>query len=230
MIVDLPEVSFHLPEHGAKPEGLIASYRYGLFAPGRSRVVMELAQPAVVSALHVDQNARAGRSSWSSSCPGWTGRISDARRLTSRGREGSRPSRPWSECPGFARDRDRSGPWRHRSRRRGPVRRRREGSGADLRPAPEEEARRRRRYRVLMTREQDVFISLGDRVRSRRMAKADLFISIHADSISGAGCPGPDGLYGLRARLRCRIRRGSPTARTRPILWPASNRAMGPTT
>ena len=41
------------------------------------------------------------------------------------------------------------------------------------------------RYRVLMTRDQDVFISLGDRVRAARAAQADLFISIHADSISG---------------------------------------------
>ena len=57
VIVDLPEVAFHLPaETGRKQEGLIASYRYGLFAPGRSRVVMELAQPAVVSGI--DHGAR----------------------------------------------------------------------------------------------------------------------------------------------------------------------------
>ena len=43
VIIDLPEVAFHLPaEAGRSKEGLIASYRYGLFAPGRSRVVMEL--------------------------------------------------------------------------------------------------------------------------------------------------------------------------------------------
>jgi N-acetylmuramoyl-L-alanine amidase len=41
------------------------------------------------------------------------------------------------------------------------------------------------RYRVLMTREQDVFIPLGERVRLAQRAKADLFISIHADSIAG---------------------------------------------
>jgi N-acetylmuramoyl-L-alanine amidase len=43
------------------------------------------------------------------------------------------------------------------------------------------------RYRVLLTRDQDVFIPLGDRVRIARAAGADLFISIHADSISGSG-------------------------------------------
>ena len=41
------------------------------------------------------------------------------------------------------------------------------------------------RYQVLMTRDKDVFVSLGDRVRAARAAQADLFISIHADSISG---------------------------------------------
>ena len=35
VIVDLPEVAFHLAaENGKKREGVIASYRYGLFAPG----------------------------------------------------------------------------------------------------------------------------------------------------------------------------------------------------
>jgi N-acetylmuramoyl-L-alanine amidase len=41
------------------------------------------------------------------------------------------------------------------------------------------------RYRVLMTREHDIFIPLGERVRLARAAHADLFISIHADTISG---------------------------------------------
>ena len=73
-----------------------------------------------------------------------------------------------------------------------------------------------------MTRDQDVFVSLGERVRVARAAKADLFISIHADSISGgAGGAGADGLYRLGAGLRRRIRPASPTARTRPTPSPA---------
>jgi N-acetylmuramoyl-L-alanine amidase len=39
------------------------------------------------------------------------------------------------------------------------------------------------RYRVEMTRSKDTFISLKDRVHFARVKKADLFISIHADSI-----------------------------------------------
>jgi N-acetylmuramoyl-L-alanine amidase len=41
------------------------------------------------------------------------------------------------------------------------------------------------RYRVVMTRDEDVFIPLGERVRVAQRLKADLFVSIHADTISG---------------------------------------------
>ncbi len=40
------------------------------------------------------------------------------------------------------------------------------------------------RYRVLLTRENDMFVRLGERVAIARDSSADLFISIHADSIS----------------------------------------------
>jgi N-acetylmuramoyl-L-alanine amidase len=39
------------------------------------------------------------------------------------------------------------------------------------------------RYSVVLTRNTDLFIPLGDRVRIAREAQADLFVSIHADSI-----------------------------------------------
>ncbi|MGL5733249.1 MAG: AMIN domain-containing protein, partial [Beijerinckiaceae bacterium] len=43
VIVDLPEVNFQFgPEQGRKGEGLIQSFRYGLFGSGRSRLVIDL--------------------------------------------------------------------------------------------------------------------------------------------------------------------------------------------
>ena len=42
------------------------------------------------------------------------------------------------------------------------------------------------KYRVVMTRTDDVFIPLGDRVRIARSQSAALFISIHADALSKA--------------------------------------------
>lgn len=46
------------------------------------------------------------------------------------------------------------------------------------------------KYRVQLTRDKDVFIKLADRVRIAQRAKADLFISIHADSIDKSDVSG----------------------------------------
>ncbi len=46
------------------------------------------------------------------------------------------------------------------------------------------------RYRVKMTRDSDVFIPLGGRVKYARRQKGDLFISLHADSIRNANVTG----------------------------------------
>jgi N-acetylmuramoyl-L-alanine amidase len=42
------------------------------------------------------------------------------------------------------------------------------------------------RYRVLLTRDDDIFVQLRDRVAKARAAEADLFLSIHADSIGSS--------------------------------------------
>lgn len=39
------------------------------------------------------------------------------------------------------------------------------------------------RYRVVMTRDRDVYLKLGERVKTGQNAKADLFISLHADTV-----------------------------------------------
>jgi N-acetylmuramoyl-L-alanine amidase len=54
VVIEFPEVNFQLPpEAGRKRDGLVASFRYGLFAAGRSRVVIDLVQPATVSLVEV---------------------------------------------------------------------------------------------------------------------------------------------------------------------------------
>ena len=46
------------------------------------------------------------------------------------------------------------------------------------------------RYRVILTRDRDVFIRLRDRIAIARKHDADLFVSLHADSIRRAGIRG----------------------------------------
>jgi len=47
------------------------------------------------------------------------------------------------------------------------------------------------RFEVQLTHDRDIFVRLRDRVRMARDAKADLFISIHADSVRNIAIKGP---------------------------------------
>ncbi len=47
------------------------------------------------------------------------------------------------------------------------------------------------RFKVVLTRDRDVFIRLRDRVQLARDAKAELFISIHADTVKNKAIRGP---------------------------------------
>jgi len=188
LIVDLPEVAFHLPpDTGRKREGLIASYRYGLFAPGRSRVVMDLAQPAVVSAISTEPNAPGGATILVIELS--RADREEFRRAVAETSGGSKaaPEPPVSKevadtRPVIMIDPGHGGIDPGAAAHSGVVEKDLVLSFANLLKARLEA---QGRYRVLMTRDQDVFVSLGDRVRAARTAKADLFISIHADSISG---------------------------------------------
>lgn len=54
VIVDLPEVSFRLPKSaGTEGRGLIRAFRYGLFAPGKSRIVFDVVSPVVIDKAFV---------------------------------------------------------------------------------------------------------------------------------------------------------------------------------
>ena len=52
VIIDLPNVNFKLPQGlGRKGKGLVSAFRYGLFAPGKSRIVID-----VIGPVHVEQS------------------------------------------------------------------------------------------------------------------------------------------------------------------------------
>ncbi|NNF79544.1 MAG: AMIN domain-containing protein, partial [Rhizobiales bacterium] len=64
VIVDLPEVDFNFPPGlGRKGQGLVKAYRYGQFGEGKSRIVLDVSAPVLVSKSFViearnDQPAR----------------------------------------------------------------------------------------------------------------------------------------------------------------------------
>jgi N-acetylmuramoyl-L-alanine amidase len=192
VIVDLPEVNFQLPpDAGPRREGLVASYRYGLFAPGRSRLVIELAQPARVERLETIsadgdgaavltiELARVDRDTFRKAAAA-DARVAvappaSAPVAAAADREDRRPLividpghggiDPGAHAPTGVPEKDIVFAFSQR------LKARLEAKG---------------RYRVVMTRDDDVFIPLSERVRIARAAKADLLISIHADTISGA--------------------------------------------
>ena len=54
VIVDAPDVSFQMPEGiGKERRGLITAYRYGLFAPGKSRIVIDVGGPFLIDKAFV---------------------------------------------------------------------------------------------------------------------------------------------------------------------------------
>jgi N-acetylmuramoyl-L-alanine amidase len=187
VIIDLPEVAFHLPaDTGRKREGAIASFRYGLFAPGRSRVVMELARPAIVSAID-SEPAPGGATLLTIELSGVE--RDEFRRAAT---EISAAPKKMPESPAFKEIKD-ARPVIVIDPGHGGID---PGAAAnsglvekDLVLSFAQQLKKKLeglgQYRVQLTRDQDVFVSLGDRVRAARAANADLFISIHADSISG---------------------------------------------
>ncbi|HEX2555365.1 MAG TPA: N-acetylmuramoyl-L-alanine amidase [Microvirga sp.] len=187
IVLDLPEVTFHLPaEAGRAREGLVASFRYGLFAPGRSRVVIDLTQPAQVARLEVVPNPRDGSAQL-------VVEIARTDRETFRkaAAEAAAQAREASAAaiPGPASD---PRPVIVLDPGHGGIDPGAAAAGMfekDIVFSFAEILKRRLeaggRYRVVLTRDHDVFVPLGDRVRIARAARADLFISIHADSISG---------------------------------------------
>jgi N-acetylmuramoyl-L-alanine amidase len=187
VIVDLPEVNFHLPANaGQNRAGVVSSFRYGLFAPGRSRIVIDLAQPALVSRIDAAAGddgfsllrielTRVDRLAFRKAVETSPAAMTASRSAQPAGRSDARPLvvidpghggiDPGAVTAGGAHEKDIVFGFADR------LRRRLESTS---------------RYRVLMTRDQDVFLPLDERVRIARDAKADLFVSIHADSISAA--------------------------------------------
>src|SRR5262245_21004854 len=49
VIVDAPDVNFQMPDGvGKEKRGLVTAYRYGLFAPGKSRIVIDVSGPFLI--------------------------------------------------------------------------------------------------------------------------------------------------------------------------------------
>ena len=204
VVVDLPQVTFQLPPGiGATGRGLIKAFRYGLVMPGGSRIVIDLAGPAKITNASVLQavNGQPARLVLDleevdrttfvqllapENRPELRPAIADAKDVTlpvSTGpakpeASGSQAS-PSDSRPVIVIDPGHGGPdngtqWDGASEKAIVL-----AFALSLRDRIEKSGK----YRVVMTRTDDTFIPLDDRVKFARGQSASLFVSIHADAL-----------------------------------------------
>lgn len=190
IVIDLPEVEWRIDSHKSPKSRLVTGFRYGLFRPGTARVVLDIARPATVGSRFLLPPA-GGRGN----------RLVLDLVPATRGaflKTVSRP--PAAEAAGRTDDTALRKPPPPRDGRHivaidpghGGVDPGTIGvSGTkekDITLAMAREIRRQllasQRYRVIMTRDSDVFVRLRDRIAIAQHAGAELFVSLHADSIA----------------------------------------------
>jgi N-acetylmuramoyl-L-alanine amidase len=199
VVVDIPQVSFRLGAGtGSVGRGLIKAFRYGLVMPGGSRIVFDLTGPAKITKAYVLAAAN-GQPSRLVIELEETDRTSFIQSLGAENRPQLRPTFSAASDLGSQAERGLIKPETSPDLRpvvvidpgHGGIDNGTQagneseknlvlGFGLALRERIEKSGK----YRVVMTRSDDTFIPLADRVRIARNQSAALFVSIHADALA----------------------------------------------
>ena len=188
VIVDLPDVVFGGGALPHQARGLVSAYRYGLIAPGRSRVVIDATGPVAVEQVRTVQIDKGRVRLVIDLVP-----ATRAAFLQKMQRDAPNVEQlPPAPTPKLSSDASDNRPVVVVDPGHGGLDTGAMGAGGEeeknvvLRFATtlNNLLLESGRYRVLMTRVDDNFVKLDDRVRIARDAAADLFISIHADSLA----------------------------------------------
>ena len=187
VIVDAPDVSFQMPDGiGKQKRGLVTAYRYGLFAPGKARIVIDIAGPFLIDKAFVleprdDQPARLVIDLVPTDEKTFLSKLKETRPLAEREAPVTLPpppSRPPDAKPVVVLDPGHGGidPGT------------KSGSGITEKEvvltfsrALKAKLEASGRYEVHLTREDDTFLALRERVAFAQKKGAGLFLSIHAD-------------------------------------------------
>jgi N-acetylmuramoyl-L-alanine amidase len=194
-VIDIPQVSFRLaPGAGGTGRGLIKAFRYGLVMPGGSRIVFDLAGPAKIEKAYVLDAANGqpprmvveleavDRAAFN--------RLLAASSDSERGSNSPTPIVDTTGSTGSVASAD-GRPVVVIDPGHGGIDNGTQASTGEtekdlvlafavaLRDRIEQDGK----YQVVMTRTDDTFIPLADRVRIARSDGAALFVSIHADAL-----------------------------------------------
>ena len=206
VVVDLPQVNFHLAAGvGNAGRGLVKAFRYGLVMPGGSRIVFDLAGPAKISNSYVldpdngqparlvlefsqvdqatfDQSLQAP--SQPQLRPAIADAVSTASSAAATQNNDNNDAKPANTAPADRRPLIVIDPGH------GGIDNGTQANGQSEKNlvlafglALRDRIEKGGKYRVVMTRSDDTFIPLDERVKIARDQSAALFVSIHADSL-----------------------------------------------
>ncbi|MBX6426302.1 MAG: N-acetylmuramoyl-L-alanine amidase [Variibacter sp.] len=193
VVIDLPQIGFHLPpKAGETGRGLVKAFRFGLVMPGGSRIVLDATgpvridkafvldpiddQPArlVVDLVAVDRETFMRNLALQAKPP----RQPQAERKSDRD---SSAAEPGDARPVVVLDPGHGGLDSGTAAASGETEK---AIVLDFALQLRDKLEQTGNYRVVMTRTDDSFVSLAERVRVARAAGAALFISIHADALA----------------------------------------------
>jgi len=192
VVIDVPQVTFQFPPRtGEKGRGLVKAFRYGLVMPGGSRMVLDLARPARIEKAFVleaanDQPARLVLELAAVERDAFMRALA----LDTRAADAAVPSRRAAAEP-LAKSSD-PRPLIVIDPGHGGI-----DYGTRLAATGDPEKalvlefalllrdriEKSGKYRVAMTRSDDSFVALAERVNFARARHAELFISVHADAL-----------------------------------------------
>jgi N-acetylmuramoyl-L-alanine amidase len=198
IVIDLPQMNFNLPDDGrSRRVGAITGWRYGLFEPGTSRVVIDASAPMIVKAAFIlPPSGSNGHRLVVDLAPTdrdtflTASNESVAKRVALRAPSLNAPP----PVPAPASDLRRvividpghggvdPGALGHKHHEKEIV--------LAAAKTLAQKLEQTRRYKVVMTRDRDAFVGLRERISIARRAGADLFVSLHADSIDDTSLRG----------------------------------------
>jgi N-acetylmuramoyl-L-alanine amidase len=189
VVLDISDVDFQVaPDKGRSGRGVVSGFRFGQFAPGKSRMVFDTTVPVRIDARLRRAGSGPSARVWLEIAlePMTAIEIAAAEIAAAASATTVRPGAPERDAPKSARAKPviviDPGHGGLDPGAQGAL-----GLEKDIVLAVAREVRRSllalRRYEVILTRSSDTFVSLEDRVRLSRQHGADLFLSIHADSL-----------------------------------------------
>ncbi|MGO8840486.1 MAG: N-acetylmuramoyl-L-alanine amidase [Methyloceanibacter sp.] len=188
VIVDLPEVSFQMPPGlGTERRGLVTGYRFGLFAPGKSRIVIDVSGPFLVDKAFVleprpDQPARLVVDLVPTDRATFLAKLREAGAKSHASEayapQADPPAKPPNAKPVVVLDPGHGGVDPGTSSASGTTEK---DVVLAFAKTLKQRLEAKGQYDVYLTRDDDTFLALRERVEFAQEKGANLFVSIHAD-------------------------------------------------